>query len=290
VSQVLEPSLTRIGESSYLFTWAVGFYNTIFSVGAEGVIALDPINREAAAAYRSAIASVTDKPIRFVVYSHEHLDHIVGAEVLAPDAEIVAHKDVPAALIGRGHVHVPLPTTLVDGFRPITSGDVTWELIDLGPNHSRTNLAVLNRKDRWVAMIDVLSGGMTPYRNLPLSDFHGFRQTLDRLATFDVDAVIDGHCPPAGLDWVDNYRRYFGDLLAATLAVREEVDERAVLAQLPDPTGTVEDGIALTELMFTRTAELVVERLRPDYGHWPAFDHWAPQNVDRALVYAITGE
>ena len=46
----------------------------------------------------------------------------------------------------------------------------------------------------------------------------------------------------------------------------------------------------MTEMMFRHTAELVVERLRPEYGHWLGFDDWAPQNVDRALIYAITGE
>ena len=212
MSAAVEPSLTRIGASSYLFNWPIGFYNTIFSVSDEGVIALDPLNHAAAAEYRRAIESVTDQPIRYVVYSHEHLDHITGAEVLAPDVPIIAHQDVPAALIGRGHRQIPLPTLLVDGYRPVTIGDVTWELIYLGPNHSRTNLAVLNRADRWVAMIDVISGGMVPYRSLPVSDYHGFMVTLDRIATLDAELVLDGHCPPVGYEWVHNYRRYFRDL------------------------------------------------------------------------------
>lgn len=290
MSAAVEPSLTRIGASSYLFNWPIGFYNTIFSVSEEGVIALDPLNHAAAAEYRRAIESVTDKPIRFVVYSHEHLDHITGAEVLAPDVPIVAHQDVPAALIGRGHRQIPLPTLLVDGYRPVSVGEVKWELIYLGPNHSRTNLAVLNRADRWVAMIDVISGGMVPYRSLPVSDYHGFMVTLDRIATLDAELVLDGHCPPVGYEWVHNYRRYFRDLLAVTETVREEVDEAAILDLMPERTGAVSEGITMTELMFRRTAEVVVERLRPEYGQWLGFDDWAPQNVDRALIYAITGE
>lgn len=75
-----EWTLTQIGARSWNFAWPIGFYNTVFTVTDEGVVARDPINREAAAAYRAAIPQVTDQPIRYVVYSHDHLDHITGAD------------------------------------------------------------------------------------------------------------------------------------------------------------------------------------------------------------------
>ena len=46
----------------------------------------------------------------------------------------------------------------------------------------------------------------------------------------------------------------------------------------------------MTEAMFVKTAKLAVEQLRPVYGSWGAFEAWAPQNVNRALIYLITGE
>ena len=83
-----------------------------------------------------------------------------------------------------------------------------------------------------------------------------------------------------------NYRRYLGDLIDATRSVREQLDEATIQAELPPGA----DGIAMTERMFQRTSELVVDRLRPEYGEWGGFEEWAPQNVDRALIYLITGE
>jgi glyoxylase-like metal-dependent hydrolase (beta-lactamase superfamily II) len=283
----IKSTLTQIGPRSYNFAWPIGFYNTVFTVTDEGVIALDPISRDAAAAYRRAIAEVTDKPIRYVVYSHDHLDHIAGAEILAPDAPIVAHKDVPALLIHRGlHREVPLPTVLVDGCRTLELGEERWELLYLGPNHGRANLAVLNRKERWVALIDVVSPGLVPYRDLPLSDIPGFIYSLDRIAELPVDTIMDGHLPPSPIIWVNNYRRYFRDLVDITRQVRTEIDEASIQLELPPGA----DGVAMTERMFQRTSAIVVDRLRPAYGEWGAFAAWAPQNVTRALIYLITGE
>jgi glyoxylase-like metal-dependent hydrolase (beta-lactamase superfamily II) len=284
--------VTQIGPRSYNFSWPVGYYNTVFSITDEGVIALDPISHAAAAELRRAIGQITDKPIRYVVYSHDHLDHIVGAEILAPDAPIVAHKDVPGLLISRGfHRTVPLPTILVDGSMTLELGGVRWELLYLGPNHGRTNLAVLNRAERWVALIDVISPGLVPYRDLPLSDFQGYLSTLEKLIQLPADTLMDGHLPPSPMIWAHHYRRYFKDLVEITRDVRAEIDETTVLAEVPKHlTGVIGAGVAMTELMFQRTAERVVARLRPQYGDWGGFDQWAPFNVQRALIYLITGE
>jgi len=279
-------TVTQIGARSYNFSWPIGFYNTVFTITDEGVIALDPLNREAAAEYRQAIAQLTHKPIRYIVYSHDHLDHITGAEILAPAAKIVAYKDVPAALTQRGvHRTVPLPTVLVDGSREVELGGERWELLYFGPNHGRNNLAILNRKERWVALIDVVSSGLVPYRDLPLSDLAGFIYSLDRITELPVDTIMDGHLPPSPIVWAHKYRRYFSDLVEVTRQVREEFDEASILTEFPQAS-----GIAMTELMFQRTSELAVARLRPLYGDWGAFEEWAPQNVARALIYLITGE
>ena len=52
-----------------------GSYNTMFLVTDEGVVAIDA-PPSIGANYLKAIAEVTDKPIKYVIYSHSHLDHI----------------------------------------------------------------------------------------------------------------------------------------------------------------------------------------------------------------------
>src|SRR5688500_16329214 len=68
--------VTRIGEDVYVYR-SQG-HQALFIVTDEGVIATDPIgqsNPRSPLLYRAAIAAVTDQPVRYVVYSHDHRDH-----------------------------------------------------------------------------------------------------------------------------------------------------------------------------------------------------------------------
>ena len=67
-------SVTEIGDGLYVFRWWV--YRNIFIVTNEGVIVTDPMNPKAAKLLQDEIRKVTDKPVKYVVYSHNHHDHI----------------------------------------------------------------------------------------------------------------------------------------------------------------------------------------------------------------------
>jgi glyoxylase-like metal-dependent hydrolase (beta-lactamase superfamily II) len=70
-------------------------HQSMFVVTPEGVIATDPIGyirRDAPATYVAEIKKVTDKPIKYLIYSHHHYDHIAGAKPFKDaGATIVAH-------------------------------------------------------------------------------------------------------------------------------------------------------------------------------------------------------
>ena len=65
----------------------------MFLVTPDGVIVTDPINADAATWLKAEIAKRFNQPIRYVIYSHDHRDHIAGDEVFANDgAIVVAHE------------------------------------------------------------------------------------------------------------------------------------------------------------------------------------------------------
>src|SRR5919107_3232077 len=75
-----------------------GSYNTMFLVTDEGVVAIDA-PPAIGANYLKAIAEVTDKPIKYVIYSHSHLDHIGAAASIFPEnATYIAHEKVAEEL------------------------------------------------------------------------------------------------------------------------------------------------------------------------------------------------
>lgn len=82
-----------------------GSYNTMFLVTDEGVVVIDA-PPSIGANYLKAISEVTDKPIRYVIYSHSHLDHIgTVASIFRENATHIAHEDI-AEELQRAHNQV----------------------------------------------------------------------------------------------------------------------------------------------------------------------------------------
>jgi cyclase len=77
-----------------------------FIVGDEGVLVIDA--QFSAAATRDVLAAirrVTDKPVRYVVNTHWHDDHITGNRVYQdafPNVEFIGHVSAPADMAGMG--------------------------------------------------------------------------------------------------------------------------------------------------------------------------------------------
>ncbi len=65
-----------------LYRFQNNFHVLVFVVTPEGVIATDPIDANAAAWLRGQIQERFKQPIRYVIYSHDHADHIAGGAVL----------------------------------------------------------------------------------------------------------------------------------------------------------------------------------------------------------------
>src|SRR6516164_212351 len=92
-------------ENVYIFRYVR--HQSMFVVTPEGVIATDPIGlrRPAAKAYIEEIQKITKAPIKYVIYSHGHFDHIAGGQPFTDlGAIFVAHKNAKArieALNGR---------------------------------------------------------------------------------------------------------------------------------------------------------------------------------------------
>jgi len=132
-------------DNVYLFRY--GGHQSIFIVTPQGVIATDPISYERPAKpYIDAIKAVTDKPIKYVIYSHHHYDHIAGGQPFKElGATFVAHKRAKERLLELKKQNalmpnVVMPDEVVDGKKTIKLGGTTLELIYVGRNHSDNSL------------------------------------------------------------------------------------------------------------------------------------------------------
>ncbi len=97
---------------------AVGFgiANSTMIVGRDGVIIVDTMESvDAAQAVMAEFRKITDKPVRAIIYTHNHTDHINGVKAFAGEedvqsgrVEIYAHETLINTVIGNASVVAPI--------------------------------------------------------------------------------------------------------------------------------------------------------------------------------------
>src|SRR5687768_5969113 len=135
----------QFADDTYAFV--SGGYVSLFIVTDEGVIATDPgslVDPGRAEAYAAAIASVTDQPVRYLIYSHDHADHATGGGVFADTATFVSHQNAVEKLAALGDPNTPVPSISFTDEMTIALGGTTIELYYAGRNHSDNSIVLLH--------------------------------------------------------------------------------------------------------------------------------------------------
>ena len=224
--------VTRIAEDVYVFR-SQG-HQALFVVTDEGVIATDPIgqtNPRSPQLYRAAIAAVTDQPVRYVVYSHDHQDHNEGGFVFAEEARFVAHARAADKIAARPDSRAgrsPVPTVLLDDAMPLELGGTRVELLHVGRNHSDNSVVLHYPARRILFGVDFVGVNSLPTAaSLRLSAPPGawdaypdeWIDSLARVESLDFDVLVPGHPPLSGSKAdVQLLREYLQDSKAAFLA------------------------------------------------------------------------
>ena len=151
------------------------------------------------------------QPVKYVINTHAHLDHVYG-NVVFSDADIYGHKDLPKALKSRADIYQRInerylgkisersPLILPNKFVEINEP----ELIDLGNRkirlqayqvaHTESDLTVFDEKTQILWSGDLVFSERTPVVD---GDIHGFIETLEEINKQDIDLVIPGHGLPS---------------------------------------------------------------------------------------------
>src|SRR6266581_8703112 len=105
---------TKVTDNVYIFRY--GNHQSMFIVTPDGVIATDPISeRWPAKPYIDAIQAVSKAPIKYVIYSHSHFDHIAGGKPFKDlGATFIAQTNAKARIAALKPDDVVLPDQTVD--------------------------------------------------------------------------------------------------------------------------------------------------------------------------------
>ncbi len=192
---------TKVDGTDGVYVFRNVNHQAMFIVTPDGVIVTDPVGYgrpTGGQTYLDEIRKVTDKPIRYVIYSHHHFDHIAGGKVFKDaGATFIAHRRAKERLEMIKDPHTVLPDEAVaDSGRRITLGGTTLELSYHGLNHSDSTLVMRLPKERIVFVVDTIPVGAVPGRGMidmyPLETEAFIRQVL----AMEWDRMIPGHPGP----------------------------------------------------------------------------------------------
>jgi quinoprotein relay system zinc metallohydrolase 2 len=183
---------------------------------------------------RSAVRAVTDRPIRYVVFTHVHPDHILGAAAFkADEPEFIGHAKLPGALAQRGPYYIRTSRRALgekaEGNEIVPPGRVIEdrEEIDLGNRvvtirahrtaHTDNDLSIFDRKTATLWLGDLLFIDRVPVIDGSLV---GWLRELAALERIPAARAVPGH-GPAIVDWplaTEPQKRYLEAVLVDTRA------------------------------------------------------------------------
>ena len=200
------------GESGAASAANRGFMsNAGFVVTADGVVAFDALGTPALGrAMIGAIGKVTKAPIRRVIVSHYHADHIyglqefrgVGAQIWAHrNAEIYLASDLAVSRLAQrraelsswidANTRVVPPDFWLDGDTAFRLGGLTFQLMYSGGAHSPEDTLMYVVEDRVLFAGDLIFAGRIPF--VGTSDSRGWLKAMGRMISVKPAIVIPGH-------------------------------------------------------------------------------------------------
>jgi len=187
----------KVDGTDNVYIFRNGNSQAMFVVTKQGVIATDPVaygRPTGGADYIAEIRKITQAPIRYLVYSHHHLDHIAGGKAFKDaGATIIAHKNARTRLAAINHPNTPLPDRVVGDRGQVQLGGTTLELYYLGLNHSDSTLVMRLPREKIVFVVDTVPVGSVPGRGMiyfyPLET----ERFMKRLLALDWERLIPGH-------------------------------------------------------------------------------------------------
>lgn len=255
-----KPVMTEL--KSGVYQYSQFFYNSLVVVTDEGVIVTDPSGAVRAKSMRDEISKITDKPVKKVIYSHDHFDHSRGGQIFKDEgAEFISQAKCDDLLSRDLKNKVVQPDITYQDSYTIKLGSKQVDLHYYGPNDGDCMSVIHMPDDKLLMGVDWHLPGYVnePYR-LNTHNYVAILNTFERvLADLEFDSVLSGHAPVSSPD-----------------AFKE--DYHFTKALFDSVWAGMQAG---------KTTEELKETIKlPAFSHWRGYQENLPGHVER-MAYSI---
>jgi quinoprotein relay system zinc metallohydrolase 2 len=216
----------------------------------------------------AAIRSRTEKPVRYVINTHMHPDHVFGNSAFSDTTTmIVGHRNLARALAARGEFYrdnfrrsmgddLIAPSRIMTPQLPVENE----QILDLGNRRLRVRAWPAAHTDNDLTVFDeatatLFAGDLVVVQHVPVLDgsLRGWLAVLGQLATLPAARVVPGHGPVGPMsEALPPVQRYL-DVLAADLR------------------RMIRDGIPI--------GAAAQKAARSESGHWQLFEEYNARNA-----------
>lgn len=209
-------TISKVKGDLYVITGEGG--NIAVDVTSDGVLLVDDMFDRNHADILAQVKSVTDKPLKYVINTHQHDDHAGGDFKMLPIVEVIAHKNARANLVDiKQPYYEDTPGTPIGLPRVVFSDELSVYLAGkeirgkyFGRGHTSGDIVVYFPDLKAIHTGDLFLGtqagrggaaqtrppGVNIYVDYAQGgSFMDWTRTLDGILQLDFDTVIPGHGP-----------------------------------------------------------------------------------------------
>lgn len=229
-----------------------GYHSLIWDTS-EGLVVVDPISDETARWLQRELEQRFQKPVRYLIYSHNHPDHSLGGEIFNDPRTITIGHHYAAEDMKWTQLETRPPQLTFEETLRLTIDGETLVLRYHGPNNGRGSVSFHFETSKVLFVVDWIVVGRMPYKNLPGYDIHGMIRSTREVLALDWDLFVGGHAEMGGKAEVRRYLHYLETLYAA-----------------------VRNGMLAGKSLETLKEEILLE----EFSDFRNFEEWRAQNIE----------
>lgn len=228
-------------------------HRSIFIDTSEGIIVTDPMNDSAANWLIKTLEQRFNKPVKFVIYSHNHSDHIYGGKQFDDFGTVfIAHELAYQDMITT-MAKTKLPDLYFASEMTLLSGEHEIELRYHGPNDGRGSISMLVKPEKVMFVVDWIVLGRMPWQKLWSYDIQGMINSTHEVLDLDFETFVGGHGDIGNKADVERYLAYLEHLYTEVI-------------------NGIQQGMSLE--LIQQQADL------SDYSDLANYDAWLDDNIE----------